>query len=178
MDTIYIEEIDSDDEGPPTPPPDGREQEEDESEQMVLESGQGDPEGVCSLLDPGCMVETKAPESVGEGYVMAWRHLQLADKFRPLPRGGHAAASLTETTMVIFGGADRSPQPFNDTFVLDVTGHAWNKIDAADPPQPRSGHSVAVISDRVFVFGGQDYATGCLLEDLYVLALDAKEPRG
>jgi len=178
MTTIYIEEIDSDDEGPSTPPPDGREFGDDEHEEgIVLEAGQDDPDGVCSVLDPGCMTEAKDPEAVGDGYVMAWRHMQLSDKCRPHPRGGHATAALTETTLVLFGGADRTPQPFNDTFIMDVHADAWTAVDAADPPQPRSGHSLAVVDGKLlYVFGGQDYSSGSLLSQLHVLDLSAQAP--
>jgi len=152
MDTIFIEEIGSDDEGPPTPPADGRDQPDEENEEgIVLEAGDG-PEGVCSVLDAGCMPESKHPE-VPDGYIMAWRHLQLGNKCRPRPRGGHAAATYTENSLVIFGGADRTPEPFNDTFILDVTADNWVAIDAANPPQPRSGHSLVVVNGCCYVGG-------------------------
>eukprot|EP00656_Telonema_subtile_P007565 TRINITY_DN13549_c0_g1_i1.p1 TRINITY_DN13549_c0_g1~~TRINITY_DN13549_c0_g1_i1.p1 ORF type:complete len:380 (-),score=67.37 TRINITY_DN13549_c0_g1_i1:103-1242(-) len=179
METIYIEEIGSDDEGPPTPPQDGRHLPDDEHEEgIVLGSGQeNDPEGVCSVLDPGQMVETKQPAAVGGGYVMAWRHMEFKDECRPRARGGHAAAGLSDTSLVIFGGADRTPQPFNDTFVMDVTADSWTAIDAANPPQHRSGHSLAAVDGRfLYVFGGQDYTTGSLLDDFHMLELGTEQP--
>jgi len=173
INTIYIEEIDSDDEGPPTPPQDGRHlpPSDDDTEEMFIESGVA-PDGVCSLLDPGCMVQSKAPEM--NGTKMAWRHMGLTNEHRPLPRGGHAACQcLSEgNTMILFGGADRAPQPYNDTFILDVTQLSWTPTEAACPPAPRSGHTLAVVGGvKAYVFGGQDYTSGTLLNDLHMLDL-------
>eukprot|EP00658_Telonema_sp_P-2_P017609 TRINITY_DN16859_c0_g1_i1.p1 TRINITY_DN16859_c0_g1~~TRINITY_DN16859_c0_g1_i1.p1 ORF type:complete len:382 (-),score=75.47 TRINITY_DN16859_c0_g1_i1:290-1435(-) len=176
MTTIYIEEIDSDDEGPPTPPADGGASlNEIDQSGVTISAGNDDPEGVCSVLHAGMIEEEKPPtEPMGEAaYLMSWRHMQLSDKGRLRPRGGHATACLNESSAVVFGGADRAPEPFNDTTILDLHADSWTAVTAANPPQARSGHTLAVVGGRLYVFGGQDYVSGGLLNDMHTLDLSA-----
>jgi len=92
----------------------------------------------------------------------------------PARRGGHAAAASSDgKRMVLFGGADREPTPFNDVYALHLRDVRWEKLKTEDAPSVRSGHAAAMLQiegcDHLFVFGGQDYKKGEYSNDLHVL---------
>jgi len=57
-----------------------------------------------------------------------------------------------------------------------VTKDHWVGVEAANPPQPRSGHSLAIVDGCCYIFGGQDYASGSLLDDMQMLDLREANP--
>ncbi|KAK9829964.1 hypothetical protein WJX72_008920 [[Myrmecia] bisecta] len=92
----------------------------------------------------------------------------------PPPRGGHACAAVG-SQVVVFGGADRSPTPYNDLWVLNTEGgkYEWRCVMASNtagtPVRPRTGATMTAVDDKVYVYGGQDPVSGICYDDLLML---------
>ncbi|GFR48802.1 hypothetical protein Agub_g10753 [Astrephomene gubernaculifera] len=92
----------------------------------------------------------------------------------PAPRGAHASVAFG-TKVLVFGGADRAPVTFNDLWVLDTADgkYEWTRISPALAPGckllPRSGATLTVVGDRVFLFGGTEPVSGLCYNELKVL---------
>lgn len=55
----------------------------------------------------------------------------------------------------IRGGDDGNLDDLNDFYVLEITTLTWRKINGKGTiPAPRSGHLMAAIGTRLYVFGG------------------------
>lgn len=98
----------------------------------------------------------------------------------PCARGGHSATLVgpidpekPSARIVIFGGHydGGSQQGFvylNDTHVLDIDENSWAVPRCrGTAPQPRYGHSAALVGGRVVYFGGKG-KEGCF-RDLHAL---------
>lgn len=76
---------------------------------------------------------------------------------RPISRSNHAA-SVIGNKMYIFGGLLQSGTELidsNDIHVLDTTTLYWTRIEATgDVPEPRCGHKMVTIDEKLYVFGG------------------------
>ncbi|KAK3282811.1 hypothetical protein CYMTET_9471, partial [Cymbomonas tetramitiformis] len=97
---------------------------------------------------------------------------------QPAARGGHTATALGHKCY-FFGGANRSPEAFNDVWCLDTAGDKFEwtlfttnseKIGLAG----RSGSSVTQIAGRLYVFGGQEPQTGSCFNDVLVFDPERK----
>ena len=70
----------------------------------------------------------------------------------PAKRAGHASCVTEDKeTLFVHGGNDTS-RVFSDTWAFDLATHQWREV-AIDGP-PRSGHTLHVLSETLFVFGG------------------------
>ncbi|EFJ49559.1 hypothetical protein VOLCADRAFT_117258 [Volvox carteri f. nagariensis] len=102
-----------------------------------------------------------------------WRLVKPAG-LAPAPRGAHASVALG-TKVLVFGGADRAPVPFNDLWVLETAGgkYEWTRISPLMAPGckllPRSGATLTALGDRVFLFGGTEPVSGVCFNELKVL---------
>ena len=96
-----------------------------------------------------------------------WRRIPT-DEF--LPRSSHSL-SIVKGQMYIFGGEEKPHQivdnavhvytlPQSGSDETDYQAIAATSFDGANGPvpEPRSGHTAAVIDDRIYVFGGQGKA--------------------
>eukprot|EP00775_Hariotina_reticulata_P006858 gene6858-7074_t len=99
-----------------------------------------------------------------------------AEGLAPAPRGGHAVTAVGNS-LLLFGGADRSPQAHDDLWQLKI-GHnntaEWTRISCSFPSSvactARSGAALVTVKSHVYLFGGQEPNTGICFND--VLELD------
>ncbi|CAG9460707.1 unnamed protein product [Pedinophyceae sp. YPF-701] len=111
---------------------------------------------------------------------MSWFLPQIKSDIGPAGRGGHCLAALS-TKVVLFGGADRAPTPFEDLWVLECEAdvYQWTRItptfkDGVDI-LPRTGATMCAINDKIYMYGGQDPMTGVVYSDVTCLDTDVWE---
>ena len=105
----------------------------------------------------------------------AWRKLTVGGVVEP-SRCNFSACAVGNR-VVLFGGEGVNRQPLNDTFVLDLNSSnpEWRHVKVSSPPPGRWGHSLSCVNgSNLVVFGG--CGTQGLLNDVFVLDLDAKQP--
>jgi len=56
--------------------------------------------------------------------------------------------------LYLFGGRDKAANELDQFFSFDLGTHQWTKINAPNPPPPRSYHTAAAVDDKLFIFGG------------------------
>ena len=86
----------------------------------------------------------------------------------PQARVGHSGTAVSATKIYYYGGYGIRYGYSSDTHILDTALLSWSRpyINGA-APQPRVGHSAAVLSGKVYVYGGA--ANEKLYRDLHVL---------
>ncbi|GLU10423.1 hypothetical protein SLE2022_272290 [Rubroshorea leprosula] len=107
--------------------------------------------------------------------VVAWRKLTVGGAVEPSRYNFSACA--VGNRVVLFGGEGVNRQPMNDTFVLDLNASnpQWQHVQVSSPPPDRWGHTLSCVNGSHLVpFGG--FGTRGLLNDVFVLDLDAKSP--
>lgn len=79
----------------------------------------------------------------------------------PAPRSGHQMVSTSTDggQIWLFGGEFASPSQlqfyhYKDLWVYRITKKQWEKINASNAPNARSGHRMVVTKKKLFVFGG------------------------
>jgi hypothetical protein len=93
----------------------------------------------------------------------------------PTARFGHSAVYDTQNNrMIIFGGFDGSPSPYqNDVYILSLGGSpGWSKATpTGTAPSPRIGHTAIydAANQQMVVFGGND--AGGEKDDAFFLSL-------
>ncbi|KNA25393.1 hypothetical protein SOVF_007000 [Spinacia oleracea] len=104
-----------------------------------------------------------------------WRKVTVGGAVEP-SRCNFSACAVGNR-VVLFGGEGVNMQPMNDTFVLDLNSNnpEWRHVKVSSPPPGRWGHTLSCVNDsNLVVFGG--CGTQGLLNDVFVLDLDAKQP--
>ncbi|KAL9259216.1 Adagio protein 3-like protein [Drosera capensis] len=92
----------------------------------------------------------------------------------------HLARELTTrgwNRLVLFGGEGINMEPMDDTFVLNLDAEfpEWHRMYVKSSPPGRWGHTLSCLNgSSLVVFGG--YGRQGLLNDVFVLDLDAKQP--
>ena len=88
-----------------------------------------------------------------------WR--KISSPTAPPPRSSHQVVTVpTEGgQLFLFGGEFSSPSQqkfhhFRDFWMLDLATWSWEPVVAKGGPSARSGHRMAVVRDRLLVFGG------------------------
>nr|AML79351.1 putative LOV domain-containing protein [Buddleja lindleyana] len=87
------------------------------------------------------------------------------------------SACAAGNRLVLFGGEGVNMQPMDDTFVLnlDAANPEWRRVSVKSSPPGRWGHTLSCLnSSWLVVFGG--CGRQGLLNDVFVLDLDAKQP--
>ncbi|XP_057533732.1 adagio protein 1-like [Amaranthus tricolor] len=105
----------------------------------------------------------------------AWRKVTVGGAVEP-SRCNFSACAVGNR-VVLFGGEGVNMQPMNDTFVLDLNASnpEWRHVKVSCPPPGRWGHTLSCVNgSNLVVFGG--CGTEGLLNDVFVLDLDAKQP--
>ncbi|KAL9224115.1 hypothetical protein vseg_000184 [Gypsophila vaccaria] len=105
----------------------------------------------------------------------AWRKVTVGGSVEP-SRCNFSACAVGNR-VVLFGGEGVNMQPMNDTFVLDLNSSnpEWRHIKVGSPPPGRWGHTLSCMNgSNLVVFGG--CGTQGLLNDVFILDLDAKQP--
>eukprot|EP01063_Lacrimia_lanifica_P037664 TRINITY_DN7800_c0_g1_i1.p1 TRINITY_DN7800_c0_g1~~TRINITY_DN7800_c0_g1_i1.p1 ORF type:complete len:548 (+),score=177.07 TRINITY_DN7800_c0_g1_i1:59-1702(+) len=85
----------------------------------------------------------------------------------PSARKGHAAC-VWNGRMYVFMGADFRGFCLSDIWYFDLNTHVWIPVASADDietvkaaaPKSRTGHSVAVVDGKAYIFGGMHQAKG------------------
>jgi N-acetylneuraminic acid mutarotase len=98
----------------------------------------------------------------------------------PAVSGGSAAAGPGvhpgSRRIFVFGGSTFAPsgadfQPFDDLWAYSVAANRWTRLASSSPgPSARSGATMWVVADRLYVFGGID-ATFTVHNDVWVYDL-------
>ena len=89
----------------------------------------------------------------------------------PSPRTMHSAG-YDDSRLIVFGGGLQGANIVPDPRVhfLDITTHTWTShLCGGSAPSPRQGHSMVVVGQKLFVFGGMGGST--FYGDLYILDL-------
>ncbi|KAI3453182.1 hypothetical protein Pfo_009845 [Paulownia fortunei] len=87
------------------------------------------------------------------------------------------SACAAGNRLVLFGGEGVNMQPMDDTFVLnlDAANPEWRRVSVKSSPPGRWGHTLSCLNGSwLVVFGG--CGRQGLLNDVFVLDLDAKQP--
>ncbi|MCJ1355693.1 MAG: hypothetical protein MMC33_005685 [Icmadophila ericetorum] len=128
-------------------------------------------------MEPGVVaaayaIETAIEGTIGAAIAIAKPTLPLRAKFQklatsiPLRRSSHSL-SFVRGKAYIFGGEIQPRQPVDNDmhiFTMPVLGpseadyecvKAQAEMEKEEAPAPRIGHTAAVISDRIYIFGGR-----------------------
>lgn len=90
-------------------------------------------------------------------------------------------ACVVGNLMLVFWGSSANKKPLSDINALNLDNHEWELYETRGfKPLPRSGHSVAVIGEKVFVFGGGQWfgvlpSWDTKFNDLHVLDTATRE---
>ncbi|KAH7679819.1 flavin-binding kelch repeat F-box protein 1 [Dioscorea alata] len=105
----------------------------------------------------------------------AWRKFTVGGRVEP-SRCNFSACAVGNR-LVLFGGEGINMQPMDDTFVLNLesANPEWHRVQVASSPPGRWGHTLSCLNGSwLVVFGG--CGRQGLLNDVFVLDLDAKQP--
>ena len=128
-------------------------------------------------MEPGAAVaaygvETAVEGTIGAGIAIARSTMPLKARFqripisKPLPRSSHSL-SIVKGRAYVFGGELKPREPVdNNIHIYILPSSSIEEADyecvVAQPvdgggnvPPPRVGHTAAVISDRIYIFGGR-----------------------
>ena len=76
----------------------------------------------------------------------------------PKPRGAHATCLVNQSMYLHggYGGGGFARKDFGDLHSLDLETYVWEEIETSgDSPEPRSGHQLLCVEDRVlYLMGG------------------------
>ncbi|KAK9105897.1 hypothetical protein Scep_022741 [Stephania cephalantha] len=106
---------------------------------------------------------------------VCWRKLSVGGAVEPSRCNFSACAAGNR--LVLFGGEGVDMQPMDDTFVLnlDAANPEWRRMSVTSSPPGRWGHTLSCVNGSwLVVFGG--CGRQGLLNDVFVLDLDAQEP--
>ncbi|XP_002533198.2 adagio protein 3 [Ricinus communis] len=106
---------------------------------------------------------------------VSWRKLTVGGAVEPSRCNFSACAAGNR--LVLFGGEGVDMQPMDDTFVLnlDAANPEWRRVSVKSSPPGRWGHTLSCLNGSwLVVFGG--CGRQGLLNDVFVLDLDAKQP--
>ncbi|PSR88114.1 Adagio protein like [Actinidia chinensis var. chinensis] len=106
---------------------------------------------------------------------VCWRKLTVGGAVEPSRCNFSACAAGNR--LVLFGGEGVNMQPMDDTFVLnlDTANPVWQRVSVESSPPGRWGHTLSCLNgSSLVVFGG--CGRQGLLNDVFVLDLDAKQP--
>ncbi|XP_074556728.1 adagio-like protein 3 [Curcuma longa] len=105
----------------------------------------------------------------------SWKKFTVGGRVEP-SRCNFSACAVGNR-LVLFGGEGINMQPMDDTFVLNLesTNPEWHRVKVTSSPPGRWGHTLSCLNGSwLVVFGG--YGKQGLLNDVFVLDLDAKQP--
>ncbi len=100
----------------------------------------------------------------------------------PAPRAASQmlAVPIDGGKLFLFGGEFASPSQlqfyhFKDLWVYHIKSKNWEKINAPNPPSPRSGHRMVYSKKKIFVFGGfyDNNTTFTYFNDTYTFSLES-----
>ena len=93
----------------------------------------------------------------------------------PELRWGHSMDAFRQW-VVVFGG-HRRRDCMNDVHLLDTEAMAWEHVEVSGALPPRRGnHAAVVVSEKLWVFGGDAPSEGMLPMEVWSLALRGASP--
>ncbi|KAE8736310.1 Adagio protein 3 [Hibiscus syriacus] len=106
---------------------------------------------------------------------VCWRKLTVGGAVEPSRCNFSTCAAGNR--LVLFGGEGVDMQPMDDTFVLnlDDSNPEWQQVSVKSSPPGRWGHTLSCLNGSWLVLFGGCGRQG-LLNDVFVLDLDAKQP--
>ncbi|KAL4383608.1 hypothetical protein GQ457_15G004000 [Hibiscus cannabinus] len=106
---------------------------------------------------------------------VCWKKLTVGGAVEPSRCNFSACAAGNR--LVLFGGEGVNMQPMDDTFVLnlDDANPEWQQVSVKSSPPGRWGHTLSCLNGSWLVLFGGCGRQG-LLNDVFVLDLDAKQP--
>ncbi len=88
-----------------------------------------------------------------------WR--RISSPTAPLPRSSHQMVAVPTGggQLFLFGGEFSSPSQhkfhhYRDFWMLDLVTWSWEQVQAKNSPSARSGHRMALVKDKLLLFGG------------------------
>nr|AML78440.1 putative LOV domain-containing protein [Maianthemum sp. BC-2016] len=104
-----------------------------------------------------------------------WKKFTVGGRVEP-SRCNFSACAVGNR-LVLFGGEGINMQPMDDTFVLNLeaANPEWHLVKVASSPPGRWGHTLSCLNGSCLVVFGGCGRQG-LLNDLFVLDLDAQQP--
>ncbi|KAL9256133.1 Adagio protein 3-like protein [Drosera capensis] len=106
---------------------------------------------------------------------VCWRKMIVGGAVEPFRCNFSTCAAGNR--LVLFGGEGINMEPMDDTFVLNLDAEfpEWHRMYVKSSPPGRWGHTLSCLNgSSLVVFGG--YGRQGLLNDVFVLDLDAKQP--
>ena len=97
-----------------------------------------------------------------------WSPVQVSGS-PPSPRTHHTAACVGDK-LLVYGGGLVGRHPVDDIQVhcFDAANQSWSVLESSgEAPAPRHGHSMAVVGQKMYLFGGMSDSTFC--DDLHSL---------
>nr|AML76810.1 putative LOV domain-containing protein [Kalanchoe crenata] len=106
---------------------------------------------------------------------VSWKRFTVGGAVEPSRCNFSACAAGNR--LVLFGGEGVNMQPMDDTFVLnlDTENPEWRRVSVKSAPPGRWGHTLTSLNGSWLVLFGGCGKQG-LLNDVFVLDLDAKQP--
>ncbi|KAL0215010.1 hypothetical protein P9112_007194 [Eukaryota sp. TZLM1-RC] len=106
--------------------------------------------------------------SLGDFYKLNLKTFQwslIESSPSPSPRFASSLCVYGSTCLILYGGAVRLPEPdrdktgypihyLNDLWVYNVPLDSWTRVEIPEPYAGTYGHSLTVVGDSLFVFGG------------------------
>lgn len=86
----------------------------------------------------------------------SWKLLTCVGNI-PKGREQHAAAVI-DGVMYVFGGRGEKDQELGDLVAFQIVNRCWYSFqDMESSPSPRSGHSLCVHDEKIFLIGGEPW---------------------
>lgn len=99
-----------------------------------------------------------------------WELVEPLNNLRPPPLTNHSM-SVYKNKIYVFGGVYNNEKVSNDLWCFDTVINKWLQLaTSGQAPLPVNEHSAAVVGDRLFVYGGNDFS-GVIYDSLYCLDL-------
>eukprot|EP00299_Pterocystis_sp_00344_P017414 c8723_g1_i1.p1 GENE.c8723_g1_i1~~c8723_g1_i1.p1 ORF type:complete len:915 (-),score=205.97 c8723_g1_i1:18-2600(-) len=150
---------------------------------MILEAGltQGPPGRVGhSLVRIEQSLLVFGGKGAGEiSHLDTWSYAITSGKWQKLSESSfgsrrfHSATAVDSDSFVVFGGLDADGVAHNQLHKYSVSDDSWNVVSTGKGPSPpaRLRHATALVSGRLFVFGGQKGEQGGPLADMWAIDL-------
>ena len=94
----------------------------------------------------------------------------------PTPRGAHATCLVGSSLYLHggYGGGGFARKDFGDLHSLDLETYVWEELETSgDSPEPRSGHQLLCVEDRVlYLMGG--WNANRQFDDVHVFTLETR----
>ncbi len=100
-------------------------------------------------------------------YCQGWIKLNPATS--PSAYSYHEMAPLGNNKVLLYGGRTKSGTWLDETWIFDLNGKNWTKINTTTQPEIRSGFAMAKVSDgKVLLFGGQIHNSRVYYDDTWL----------